>query len=157
MSLSLPRNLQNAQDIDDFKQQVGEMVNRLEDYLNGQVSVFIIERQRQRRPSYKKGDLVFDLTIKPGFATLQQWDSKKLIPLNFGSISGLVNLVLQGTGGGTNSSLFLRSDGVGGWVLAPIPAGPPSYYEPLSNGILPTPEILFDGLTGDVMMHLVTI
>jgi hypothetical protein len=101
---------------------------------------------------------------------LQQWDGVKLIPLSF---TGTVDLTKQGTGSGNDPSLFLRSDGAGGWVLAPGPVGPqgppgedgtggggasgPSgpRYEPVSNGVLPNPELLFDGETGDIMMEFV--
>ena len=139
MGISLSRNIAAAQSFEDLRQQVGEFVSTLEDYLNSNINIYIIERAKQPRPSFNKGDLVFDLTIKPGFATLQQWNGTKLIFLNFSSIAGLVNLVTQGIGSGINPTLFLRSDGAGGWVLAAIP--PPIFPTTDTADIVATANI----------------
>jgi hypothetical protein len=106
-----------------LKTQIGEFVNKLEDYLNSQIGIHFLQDNR-RRPTLIAGDLVFDFTNHPEFATLQQWDGEKLIPLDLSAISGYIDLVAQGIGSGTDASLFLRSDGAGHWVLAAGPVGP---------------------------------
>lgn len=121
--ISLSRNLnpRNATTLPDLQFQLGELVSRLEDYLNTKINVFLIESKGQNnklpRPTLRKGDLVVDFSNTLGVATLQFWDGTKLITLSLSDFSGFVNLITQGIGSGTNPTLFLRSDGAGGWVL----------------------------------------
>lgn len=51
-------------------------------------------------PSFNTGDLVFDFTISPGVATVQQWDGEKLIKLGFSSLSGNLPQVFNEVPGG---------------------------------------------------------
>jgi len=119
--LSLAKNLTRATTLEDFQWQVAELVARLEDYLNAKVDIFLMGSKgpdgKKRRPQFKKGDIVFDLTKTPGVATLQQWDGEKLITFNLANFAGYINLLTQGNGSGTNPALYLRSDGADHWVL----------------------------------------
>lgn len=121
MSISLLRDLQSAHSLEDVKTQVNLVVQQLEDYLNTRVDIFLIESQgprgRKRLPTLKVGDIVFDFTVTPGVATLQQWDGKKFITFSLSAFAGFINLLTQANGSGTNPTLFLRSDGAGMWVL----------------------------------------
>lgn len=114
--ISLPRNITNAHTLEDVKFQLGEFVSRLEDYLNRQVNIHFLDRLTQR-PTLLPGDLVFDFTKHPEFATLQQWNGQRLVPLNLASFGGYLNLIAQGIGSGTNRNLLLASNGMGGWEL----------------------------------------
>lgn len=117
--LSLTRNLNGGVSLDDLRTQFGELISRLEDYLNERVDIHIIESRtlNQPRPTFKTNDLVFDLTKVPGIATLQQWDGKKLVPLGFDTIVGFIDLIERGIGSGTDRNKLLASDGEGGWEL----------------------------------------
>jgi hypothetical protein len=121
--ISLTRNITSAHTLEELKTQISEFVSKLEDYLNSQIGIHFLQ-DNTRRPTLIAGDLVFDFINHPQFATLQQWDGEKLIPLDLSAISGYIDLVAQGIGSGTDSSLFLRSDGAGHWVLAAGPVGP---------------------------------
>lgn len=121
MSLSLLRDLQGVHSLEDVKYQINQVVKQLEDYLNARVDTFIIEsrgpRGKDRLPTLKRGDIVFDLNKVPGVATLQQWDGEKFITFSLSNFAGYVNLLTQANGSGTNPTLFLRSDGAGNWIL----------------------------------------
>lgn len=114
--ISLPRNIASAHTLEDIKMQLGEFVPRLEDYLNRQVNIHFLSTNIQR-PSLIAGDLVFDFTEHRDYATLQQWDGEKLIPLNVATIEGNIDLILRGIGSGDDRSKFLASDGLGHWEL----------------------------------------
>lgn len=123
--ISLPHNFEADDSPESMRLKLGELVRRLEDHLNGQVAVHLFTAKNQKRPTFNQGDIIFDFTSNRGFATLQQWDGVKLVPLSLAaaSIIGLINLLTQGTGSGTDSTMYLRSDGANGWVLAPVAAG----------------------------------
>lgn len=120
-TLSLAKNFNGGVSLDELRQQVGQFAAQIEDYLNRQVSIYLVDSKGQNsklaRPTFKKGDLVFDFSRVPGVATLQQWNGKTLITFNLANFEGFINLITQGNGSGTNPTLFLRSDGAGGWVL----------------------------------------
>jgi hypothetical protein len=123
--ISLPHNFEADDSPESMRLKLGELVRRLEDHLNGQVAVHLFTAKNQKRPTFNQGDIIFDFTSNRGFATLQQWDGVKLVPLSLAaaSIIGLINLLTQGTGSGTDPTMYLRSDGANGWVLAPVAAG----------------------------------
>lgn len=121
--ISLPQNIPNAQSLDDLKSQLGEMIKVLEDYLNRRVSVYFRDNKRQANPSMRKGDLLMDITLVPNIIKVFEWDGKQLLPLTLDSFGGKIDLVARGIGSGTNPSLYLKSDGSGGWVLAAGPIG----------------------------------
>jgi hypothetical protein len=117
--LSLARNIQTATTLDELKFQLQEFVSTLEDFLNHKVDIFLVDsvkRAHVAMESIKIGDLVFDFKV-PGVATLQQWDGKKFITFNLANFEGYIDLIEQGIGSGTDPTLYLRSDGAGGWVL----------------------------------------
>jgi hypothetical protein len=124
MPVSLPRNFDSVESPEAFKRQVGELVSRLEDYLNSIPAIYLLQKKGDKRPVLKKGDLVFNFTQQSGVATLQQWNGRKLIPLSLGTISGDLDLIAHGIGAGTDATKFLRSLGNGRWVLADGPVGP---------------------------------
>jgi hypothetical protein len=117
--VSLTRNIYGAHTLEELKSQLGEFTSLLEDHLNRRINIHLIDARTKNspRPTFKIGDLVFDLTQSPGIATLQQWDGKKLVPLGFDTISGDINLIARGIGSGNNSDLLLGSDGNGRWEL----------------------------------------
>lgn len=114
--ISLPRNITNAHTLEELKTQLAEFVSRLEDYLNVQVNIHFLDKLTQR-PTLLPGDLVFDFTDHPEFATLQQWNGKKLLPLSIETIIGFINLIERGVGSGTDRNMVLASNGHGGWEL----------------------------------------
>lgn len=114
--ISLPHNIASAHTLEDIKIQLGELVPRLEDYLNRQVNIHFLDRNIER-PTLIAGDLVFDFTEHKDYATLQQWDGEKLIPLNVATIEGNIDLILRGIGSGNDRNMVLASNGVGGWEL----------------------------------------
>jgi len=125
MSIGLPRHIRDAETWEDLRSRTNEFAIRIENYLNSQVDLYLIDsRSKKKLPILKKGDLALDFGKTPGFATLQQWDGRKLTPIAISSTSivGLVNLLTQGTGSGVDPTKFLASDGANGWVLA-TPAG----------------------------------
>jgi hypothetical protein len=102
---SIPRNFNGVQSIEGIQFQLGESLAKVEDYLNSRVDIYILDSKtkNQLRPTFKKGDVVFDFTIKPGVATLQQWNGQKLIPLDVGTEPG--------TGGSGDSAVeFLAAE-----------------------------------------------
>lgn len=103
--------------MEELKTQIGEFASKLEDYLNGQVGIHFLLDKTKRRPTLTQGDLVFDFTDHPEFATLQQWDGKRLVPLNVETIPGYIDLIQRGIGSGTDSRMFLASKGDGHWEL----------------------------------------
>lgn len=115
--LSLTRNLTKVATLPEFQWQMAELVSRLEDYLNGKVDIFIIESKglnsKKARPTFKKDDLVFDLTTFPGIATLQQWDGEKLVSLGFQTIVGplpqIYNETPSGVQDGSNTTFNTSS------------------------------------------------
>ena len=119
--ISLPRNLASAVSPEELQFQIGEFVSKLEDYLNAQINVFVIDSKGTRGklplPTLLRGDLVLDLTKVQNVATLQFWDGTKLITFNLANFEGFINLLTQGNGSGLNPTLFIRSDGAGGWTL----------------------------------------
>lgn len=162
MKISLPHNLTQAQTVEDVKSQMAEVIRILEDALNRQTTIYYRDDPKKPFPKFQKGDLFFDITVKKGILTLYEFDGKNLIPLTFGSISGAfdfdtieftgkLDLIAYGKGSGADADMYMKSDGAGGWMLAPVPD--PIVLVPLSNGMLPNPELLFDGVTGDVLMH----
>ena len=141
-----------------------ELFKKLENYLNNQVTIYVRTDPKQVYPKFKKGDLLFDLTNAVGTIQLFVYNGVELLPLSFESlvggidfddISGFINLITRGIGSGNDASLYLKSDGADHWELAaiPDPPDPLPQLEPLSDGLVPTPEILFDAITGDVLMH----
>lgn len=98
---------------------MAEFVSKLEDYLNLKVELHVIESRtaNKKRPTFQPGDIVLDLTVSPGIATLQQWNGKELVPLGFDTISGYINLIERGIGSGTDRNMLLASNGEGGWEL----------------------------------------
>jgi hypothetical protein len=125
MPIGLPRHIQDAESLEDLRSRTGEFANRIENYLNSQVDLYLTDsRSRAKLPNLKKGDLVLDFGKNPAFATLQQWNGRALIPLSLAasSIIGLIDLIVQGTGSGLDATKYLRSDGANGWVLD-TPAG----------------------------------
>lgn len=133
MRVSLTRNLNGGVTLDDLRFQFGEIISRLEDYLNGRVELHVVDtRTRSIRPTLKKNDLVFDLTKVPGIATLQQWDGEKLVSLGFDTIVGFIDLIERGIGSGTDRNMLLASDGAGGWELRI-----PEQIEFLATGNIP--------------------
>lgn len=123
--VSIPHNFEPDDLPETLRLKLGEFARSIEDLFNQQVSIFVTYAQNQPIPTLSKGDIVMDFSANRGFATLQQYDGRKLVPLSIASTSiiGLVNLITQGTGSGSNPALFLRSDGANGWVLAAPPAG----------------------------------
>lgn len=119
--ISLPRNLGGAVTPDSLQFQIGELVAKLEDYLNAQINIFVIDSKGPRGkiplPTLQRGDLVLDLNKVQDVATLQFWDGKKFVTFNLANFVGFINLLTQGNGSGTNPTLFLRSDGADGWTL----------------------------------------
>lgn len=117
--ISLTRNLNGAISPEQLQFQLGEILARLEDYLNSRVDIHYIDINNRLKilPTLQKGDLVFDFTKSPEIATLQQWDGKKLIPLGFDTIAGFIDLIERGIGSGTDRNMLLASDGAGGWEL----------------------------------------
>lgn len=120
--VSLPHTFDPEDSQDTMRLKMAELIRKLEDYLNAGVGIFIITARNQRLPIFRQGDVVFDFSANRGFATLQQWDGKKLVPLALASTSivGLINLITQGTGSGIDPTMYLKSDGANGWMLAPI-------------------------------------
>lgn len=161
MSISLHIGSLDRLSPEDQQRQIVELFNRLESYLNGQVTVYVRDNLKKPFPKFKQGDLLFDLAEAPGSLQIYEWNGVELVPITVASlvggityddIDGTLDLIAKGSGSGTDPTLFLKSDGAGGWELA----DPNDYVdsrEPLSNGSLPNPEILFDGITGDVVMH----
>lgn len=89
--ISLSKNVNQALSLDDLKWQIGESYQRLEDYLNGKIDIYVRDSKtspKEPRPNFNKGDLLFDFSATPGVATLQQWDGTKLVFLGFNSIVG---------------------------------------------------------------------
>src|SRR5436190_14682475 len=87
---SLTRNFNGVQSLEGIQFQLGEAFAQIENYFNSRVDVYIFDAKtkNQARPTLKAGDLVFDLTIVPGVATLQQWDGRRLVPLNINTLPG---------------------------------------------------------------------
>lgn len=163
MRISLAHNLVNALTTEDLKSQLTDIFRVLENALNRQTTIYFRDDERQPHPTFQKGDLFFDITIKEGILSLFEFNGKDLIPLTFGSLAGVfdldliefigkLDLIAYGKGSGNDDTLFMKSDGNGNWMLAPIPIPPiPPQLEPLTNGLPPNPEILFNS-AGDVLM-----
>lgn len=117
--ISLTRNLNGTVNPEQLQFQMGEILARLEDYLNNRVDIHYVDTNNRLKvlPTLQKGDLVFDFTKSPQIATLQQWDGIKLIPLGFDTISGFIDLIKRGVGSGTDRNMLLASNGAGGWEL----------------------------------------
>lgn len=117
--VSLPRNLNQALSVEELRLQLGELVSRLEDYLNQRIEIHVVESKttNKQRSTFHNGDLVLDLTIEPGIATLQQWDGKKLVPLGFNTITGNIDLITRGIGSGFDRTKILGSKGDDTWEL----------------------------------------
>jgi len=155
--LSLTRNIEAATSLDDLKRQVATFVSQLEDHLNGKVDIFLINSARSQTramESIKKGDLVFDFKI-PGVATLQQWDGKKFITFNLSNLEGTIDLIVQGSGSGNDPTLYLRSDGAGGWVLdtPPIPVEIYDEFPVASDGQTNFGPLTYTPATGEVYIN----
>jgi hypothetical protein len=114
--ISLPRNIANVNSLEELKLQLGEFVSHLEDYLNRQINIHFLEKLTQR-PTLLPGDLVFDFTKHPDFATVQLWNGVELVPLSFETIIGFIDLIERGIGSGTDRNKILASNGLGGWEL----------------------------------------
>jgi hypothetical protein len=125
MPVGLPRHIRDAETFENLRSRTSEFADRLENYLNSQISFYLIDsRSKAKLPILKKGDLALDFGKTPGLATLQQWDGKKLISIAIASTSivGFINLLTQATGSGIDPTKYLKSDGANGWVLAPVPS-----------------------------------
>jgi hypothetical protein len=85
--ISLGRNLNGTVTFEGLQFQLGELLARLEDFLNGQVGLHVLSAKTLQRPSFARGDVVVDNITTPGVATLQQWDGTKLVPFNIGGTS----------------------------------------------------------------------
>jgi hypothetical protein len=111
-----------------------EFSHVLEDYLNNQVAIQLIYSKNQVRPNLQPGDIVFDFSANRGYATLFQWDGKKLVPLSLeaSALVGTVNLLTQASGSGTDPTLYLKSDGADHWVLSAIPTA----FDPTGSQVL---------------------
>jgi len=131
MPVGLPRHIRDAETFENLRSRTSEFADRIENYLNSQVSIYLIDsRSKVKLPILKKGDLALDFGKNPPLATLQQWDGKKLISIAISSTSiiGLVNLLTQGTGSGIDPTKYLRSNGANGWVLdTPAAGGSPTF------------------------------
>jgi hypothetical protein len=117
--LKVFRSFTTAVSLEDLKFQIGEWSATVEDYINSLTNIQLINSRTTPKAvlqTLTKGDLVFDFAI-PEVITLKQWNGNNLIEFDLGSFSGFVNLLTQGNGSGLDASLFLRSDGAGGWVL----------------------------------------
>ena len=78
--ISLPHNF-DGKDFTDVTRSISEFVRKVEDYLNAEVAIFLVYDKNQVLPTFRPGDIVFDFSANQPFATLQQWNGQKLIPL----------------------------------------------------------------------------
>lgn len=129
MGLSLQIGSLDRLSPEDQQRQIVELFNRLESYLNGQVTVYVRNDAKKPYPKFKQSDILFDLLGAPGSLQLFEYNGKELVPLTFESlvggvtfdnITGLLNIVTRGSGSGNDASLYLKSNGADGWELASI-------------------------------------
>jgi len=158
MSISLPQNIASVQSPEDMKRQLGELVKVLEDYLNRTATVYYRDNQNQPNPSMKKGDLLIDAAISPPSIIAYEWNGIELQQLTGIGVTGP-------TGATGTAGVGVPPGGLAGYVLAKdtdadfdtawinaqkviAAAG----VEPVSDGNLPNPELVFDDSDGDVVV-----
>lgn len=144
--ISLPHNFETDDRFDTLRLKLGEFARATEDLFNRQVSIYVLYARNQKVPTLKKGDIVMDFSANRGFATLQQWDGKKLVPLSLqaDALIGFVDLIAQGTGSGLDPTMYLKSDGANHWMLAHVPVG----YDPAGSTVLAAVNLAaFDPVT----------
>ena len=147
--ISLPHNFEADDRPETLRLKLGEFSRSVEDLFNRQVSIYVMYSRKQKLPTLKKGDIIMDFSAHRGFATLQQWDGKKLVPLALAasSIIGLIDIITQGKGSGTDPTVFLRSDGADGWVLDHVDL----LFSRDGSGSDPTKYLRYEGLGGWVL------
>lgn len=127
MGLSLQIGSLDRLSPNDQQRQIVELFNKLENYLNAQVTVYVRNDAKKPYPHFKQGDILFDLLGAPQSLQIFEYNGKKLVPLTvaslvggvtFDDITGQLNIISRGSGSGTDNSLYLKSNGAGGWELA---------------------------------------
>lgn len=154
--LTLVRNLGGVTTVEELASQLGDIFSRIEDYLSAQVNVYWFPNPRQPLPTMNDGDMVF--TVVNGVVTLQLWDGQTLSPFSLEGPAGPAGADgLPGIGvpaGGSGGFVLAKSTSTDydtSWVNPEklFPDG--AFHEIMSSG-LPDPEVVFDGVTGDVML-----
>ena len=112
-NFTLRKDIGTSTSFEDLRYRVAALVAQLQAYLDSNINIHIINSRGAKqitpevRPTFKTGDLVFDFTVTPGVATMQQWDGKQLIPLGYNSLGAPpTSDGTTGSGGGFLPQVF---------------------------------------------------